>query len=401
MTIREFQSKIELVANEIAATQYKRALLLHHNDTDGICAGLILEHALSRSDCSVSRYCLEKPYPKVVEKLLSDQTLTKDAVIIATDFGSGMLSIFDRANCFSRPIYIFDHHTLESGDSYKVTPLNCIPFNLSGVNECCAAAICAYFAYCIDQRNSDLLKFGVLGAVGDSQLTPEGKFEGFNATLLRLAEETGDIRREGRELYIHCSRWLQAKKLKQWTDALGSVGYLRQGPDVAFKGLYEGFDERYETVASGFLGEFEERRDIFLRQGKINKLESLVWFELGQEFAQMGVKTVGLIAEAVREVSKFNQNYIIGFQKIPAQIPGMGAVAPREDKVSLRVGAELWEEIRVGRKPGLDRILESIGQNLGAFVDACHPHAAAITLPEGKRTEFIDVMNGYIEKWQP
>jgi len=401
MTIKEFQSRLTEAAEEITALNLSRVLLLHHNDTDGISAGIILEHAFSRLDYSVSRYCLEKPYPQVVKKLLSDPTLTKDALIVLTDFGSGMLSILENANKFKRPIYLLDHHTLEDKSGSELFPVNGVSFGLSGVLECCAASISAQFAIYLDQRNSDLLKFGVLGAVGDSQISDQGRLEGLNAVVLRLAEDNGDVRREGRDLYLHFGRWLEAKTLKNLVDALGSVGDLRQGPDVAFKGLYEGFDERYETVARGFLGEFEERRDLFLRAGKLNLCDQTVWFELGEDFSEMGVKTVGLIAEAVSQIGKYTDNYVVGFQSIPEQIPGLGKVGPSEDKLSLRVGAALFEEIRVGRKPPLPKILAKISEQLNGFVDAGHPHAAAITLPPGKRREFIDSFENYLENWFP
>ncbi len=51
----------------------KTVQLFHHNDADGLSSGAILKVALERQGYSIRRYSLEKPYPKVLEKVFQQK----------------------------------------------------------------------------------------------------------------------------------------------------------------------------------------------------------------------------------------------------------------------------------------------------------------------------------------
>jgi len=47
--------------------------IIHHNDADGLSSGALLTRAFTRQGYAVRRTCLEKPYPKVLEKIFGQQ----------------------------------------------------------------------------------------------------------------------------------------------------------------------------------------------------------------------------------------------------------------------------------------------------------------------------------------
>ena len=84
--------------------------------------------------------------------------------------------------------------------------------------------------------------------------------------------------------------------------------------------------------------------------------------------------------------------YIAGFQIIPNEIPGFGPIELNEVKISMRVSAHMEEEIRAGRRMGLDVLLPEATNKLGGFSDACHTLTAATTVSIGKEEELIAEM---------
>ena len=42
--------------------------IFHHNDSDGLSSGAILTRAFERAGFEVHRFCLEKPYPALLQK---------------------------------------------------------------------------------------------------------------------------------------------------------------------------------------------------------------------------------------------------------------------------------------------------------------------------------------------
>ena len=97
----------------------------------------------------------------------------------------------------------------------------------------------------------------------------------------------------------------------------------------------------------------------------------------------VGVKTVGLFCEElIKRGIISGEIYILGVQPIVPQIPGIGPVNIAEDKVSMRVTKDLLTQIERGQKKPLTEILPAATKVLGGFVDACHPHAAATTIPK-------------------
>ena len=115
--------------------------------------------------------------------------------------------------------------------------------------------------------------------------------------------------------------------------------------------------------------------------------------EFRQMCMDMGVKMIGAFCDAVKDTVDMDpKKYIAGFQIIPNEIPGFGPIELNEVKISMRVSAYMEEEIRAGRRMGLDVLLPEATNKLGGFSDACHTLTAATTVSIGKEEELIAEM---------
>jgi hypothetical protein len=89
--------------------------------------------------------------------------------------------------------------------------------------------------------------------------------------------------------------------------------------------------------------------------------------------------------------------YLAGFQVIPDEIPGFGAIAFNQVKISMRVAPSMEGEIRAGRAMGLNVLLPEATTRLGGFSDACHSLTAATTVAIGKEERLIEEMEDILK----
>ncbi len=112
----------------------------------------------------------------------------------------------------------------------------------------------------------------------------------------------------------------------------------------------------------------------------------------------MGVKMIGAFCDAIRVTDLIDAGkYLAGFQIIPDEIPGFGAIKFGEVKVSMRVSPHMEGEIRAGRAMGLNILLPEATSRLGGFSDACHSLTAAVTVAIGKDEALIQEMEKIIQ----
>ncbi len=397
MTTEAFLTHIKNSAQALLERSPRQVLVLHHNDTDGLTSGAILLSAFERRGLPARSYSLEKPYPPVLQHILQDPTLTPDTLVIFADFGSGMLPTITELNTTQLPIFILDHHSIEPSTSPDLTLVNCRSFDICGSSECSAATICALFAQSLGPFNEDLLSLGLLGAYGDSQYNIDGSFEGLNASLFQQTLSAGSVSFDD-TLRITVGNSYLASSLKQWLDHLGSIGYLSGGVDIALKGLRDGFDEAHIAAADKLTSSFSSAKDAFLQSLSLHTRKHIQSFITPSDFSEMGVKTVGLLCEALRDSSLISQEkYIVGFQEIPDRIPGLGTFSFDSYKISMRVPEKILKLIHEGKAPSLAEVLPAATRKVDGFVDACHPHAAATTIKKARYEEFLCCLEEEIE----
>jgi single-stranded-DNA-specific exonuclease len=136
-----------------------------------------------------------------------------------------------------------------------------------------------------------------------------------------------------------------------------------------------------------------------LQSGELKQSPHIQWFNVEKRFFPMGVKMIGAFCDAIKDSSLVDpQRYIAGFQIIPDEIPGFGAIKFNEVKVSMRVSPFMEGEIRAARAMGLNILLPEATTILGGFSDACHSLTAATTVAIGKEEQLIEEMENIIER---
>ena len=130
-----------------------------------------------------------------------------------------------------------------------------------------------------------------------------------------------------------------------------------------------------------------------LQSGGMKQAPHIQWFHVEKRLFPMGVKMIGAFCDAIRETNLIDpKKYLAGFQIIPDEIPGFGAIKFNEVKISMRVSPFMEGEIRAGRAMGLNVLLPEATTRLGGFSDACHSLTAATTVAIGKEEKLIEEM---------
>lgn len=380
---------------ELRAYPSDRVHVFHHNDTDGLTSGAILYTAFSRAGYQVERYALEKPYPDVLEQIFSLQ----GHIIVLADFAGKIAPLISQMNQEKNLVLIIDHHPAEASGSPKVYTLDGDLYGLKGDRDISASATSFLFATVLNPANGDLAHLGTLGAIGDGFFV-DGKLSGYNRQVMQIARDQNllEVRaKESVEEYlIQLGGLNKADKLCTILDTLGGVGYYEGGPEKGLALCLKGSNEEIESTFELLLN---KRDQIFkaeierLRAGKIHETEHLQWFDVEERFRPMGVKMIGVFCTVIRDLDFLDhRKYLAGFQSLPNEVPGFGAINFQSKKISMRVSSVLTAEIRSGHMPGLSEFLPTATLNLGGFADACHSLSAATTVKIGDENKLIQEM---------
>ncbi len=375
--------------------------LFHHNDSDGLSSGAILTCALERPGFKVQRFCLEKPYPAVLRKVFEQE----GKLLIFADFAGRIAPLLSELNRGRNLILILDHHVAEASTDPKVHNLDPDLFGLKGDRDISASTTCYIFALRLAPANRDLAYAATIGAVGDGFFV-DGQLVSQNRDAALEAQEQGRIeirKQEKGEQYLVAGGKgeLTVAELGDYLDVLGGVGYYQGGPNMGVKVCLEGVspesDKMVEELKAIRAKIFDEEIGR-LQSGELKQAPHIQWFEVGQRFFPMGVKMIGAFCDAIRVTDLIDPNkYLAGFQIIPDEIPGFGAIKFGEVKVSMRVSPRMEDEIRAGRAMGLNILLPEATTRLGGFSDACHSLTAATTVGIGKEEQLVAEMEKIIQ----
>ena len=396
---QRFLADVQLAARQFRDYHPEAVLCLHHNDTDGLTSGAILQALFERLGLRTARYCLEKPYPVVLERILNQPFSGQRGMVVITDFASGMLPTIAKLNRARVPVLVLDHHDIQPTTDALIRVVNPRAHGVAGDTDCSASAVCALFALACDARHEDLAKLGVQGAIGDGMVSAAGEFQGPNADLACLASARGDLlQHRGLWLRFSGDTVVATDDLRKYLDALGSVQYFSGGPDIAIKGLLEGFDSRYVHLATEAREQLEKALREFLSVGQIERSAELQVFHLGSAVANFGVKTVGLFCEAIADQGTPTAPlYTLGYQPVLNSIPGIGPIEINQVKLSMRVSSKCRGEIVAGRAPSLRKLISEVASSMSCFVDACHDFAGAATVAPGQEQEFTERVRARIK----
>jgi hypothetical protein len=391
---------MEQAVREVRKMPEAAVQIFHHNDSDGLTSGAILTRAFERQGFAVRRFCLEKPYPAVLEKVFEQE----GKLLVFADFAGRIAPLISELNHGRNLTLILDHHVAEAATDARVLNLDPDLFGLKGDRDISGSTTCYLFARTMDPANRDLAHIAAVGAVGDGFFV-DGALVSENLDVAQEAARQGlvEIRRHeaGEQYFLNRPQGQEdIVEFGDYLDVLGGVGYYQGGPDMGVKVCLEEVSPESDRMVEELKA---IRTRIFadeivrLRAGGMKQTPRIQWFHLGERFFPMGVKMVGAFCDAIRVTDLIDPGkYLAGFQVIPDEIPGIGSIRFGQVKVSMRVSPAMEGEIRAGRAMGLNVLLPEATSRLGGFSDACHSLTAATTVAIGKEEQLINEMESIL-----
>ncbi|MBS7637144.1 DHH family phosphoesterase, partial [Candidatus Bathyarchaeota archaeon] len=319
MSLQDFDRYVTNVILILKKEMPKEAIIIHHDDADGLCSAAITQKALEREGVKAETFCLEKVYEEIIRDIHS-KTGQK---IFYVDIGSSHADLISEYNEGRNLTIILDHHDPKVSKDPKVLDLNLENFGFKGETDFSGATCCYLFARALNQENYDL---GYLALVGSCEI-PEG-FKAVNKLVLDESLKAGVVRGKGKNFEI--------TKLKINVDALfsklqilGAVGYYEGGPDLGVRACLEGISAEVEEK----INVLEERRKEanrkllgMLYRERLKETKHIQWFDAGDLYVGMGTKVVGQFCSFLSYQARLIKpnKYILGFVNVPPVIPKWG-----------------------------------------------------------------------------
>lgn len=392
---------MEQAIREVRRMPEKAVQVFHHNDSDGLTSGAILTRAFERQGYEVRRFCLEKPYPAVLEKVFEQE----GKILVFADFAGRIAPLLSELNQGRNLTLILDHHVAEAATDPRVLNLDPDLFGLKGDRDISGSTTCYLFACALDPANRDMAHIAAVGAVGDGFFV-DGALVSENREAAMEAARQGrlEIRKHGRgEQYMLNGPGGQEDVVDvgDYLDVLGGVGYYQDGPTMGIGVCLEGASpesDRMMKELKAVRTKMFDQEIARLRAGALRQTPHIQWFHVETRFFPMGVKMIGAFCDAIRTTDLIDpRNYIAGFQIVPDEIPDFGAMKFNQVKISMRVSPSMEGEIRAGRALGLNILLPEATSRLGGFSDACHSLTAATTVAVGSEEKLIDEMESILD----
>jgi len=393
---------METAIHELKKWPEETVQIFHHNDSDGLSSGAILDRAFDRQGYVIRRFSLEKPYPAVLKKIFEQE----GRILIFADFAGRIAPLISELNQGKNLTLILDHHVAEPASDPKVHNLDPELYGLKGDRDITASTTCYLFARTMDEANRDLAPIATIGAVGDGFFI-DGRLASQNREVALEAVQQGKIeirtRENGEEyLLISSSGPMPCDKMGAYLDTLGAAGFYQNGPDMGVRVCLDGIssesDRMVETLRAIQNKAFAEEIKR-IRNGSITNTPHIQWFHVGNRFNPMGVKMIGAFCDEIKDKEYIDpERYIAAFQIIPNEIPGFGQIEMNQVKISMRVSDYMEKEIRAGRAMGLNILLPEATNRLGGFSDACHSLTAATTVNIGKEEALIGEMEKILSR---
>lgn len=401
--LKEFIEEHHKAAAILIKTAHQEGCLpvtiVHHNDADGIAGGAILAHAFDRVGLAFRLLPVEKIHLSIIEKIHADP----GGIFVYADLGGQSSGLIGRYASDRSLVIILDHH-LPGGDvPDNVRHLNSERFGINGDDDASGASVCALFAgellkealFLTSQDKVLPALLGVLGAIGDRQ-DHTGSFTGINFMLLETAQRLGEIEKTSSGFIIPRYQNKTAQEVVELLNLLGSVGfysgYARTGVDFL---LGRNVDEAFHIAKH--LNDlktscFNKEAEIIRTHGLANS-RHFQWVDVQNRFVPMGVKAIGLFLEyLIMEGLVAPEKYLIGFQYLPVQMPGIGLLEQALTKISARVHPDLKEIIQQSPLPDFMTLIPQAAALVAGTADGCHRFTAASLIQQGLEADFIQAL---------
>ncbi len=384
--LQGFLNRLQATASVVRESGIREAVVLHHDEADGLTSAALTKLALSRLGLETRLICLDKLYPEVVE----DIETGRPRVVAYVDLGSGHIDWLIKANSARNLILVLDHHDTSSIQDPSLYNLNPELYGFSGEKDASSATVAYFFCKAVDPG---LSSYAHLATIGSLELP--GETRGLNLIAIKNAKDHGLVQDSGKkDLKIEAKGMnLTRTRASSLLNVLGSVGYYRNGPEMGIEACTAGFSKQTIEMAKGLEEERKQANREMLstitKEG-LSQRKSIQWFHAHDNYKGMGGKVVGSFCSYLRYQRVVNPvKYLIGMMNVPPDIPGWGRLRSSMVKVSGRAPQILTRLIEKGTKPPLSKILPESCSKVGGFGDG-HSVAASGVFPVGKEELFLD-----------
>jgi len=384
--LQGFLNRLQATASVVRESGIREAVVLHHDEADGLTSAALTKLALSRLGLETRLICLDKLYPEVVE----DIETGRPRVVAYVDLGSGHIDWLIKANSAGNLILVLDHHDTSSIQDPSLYNLNPELYGFSGEKDASSATVAYFFCKAVDPG---LSSYAHLATIGSLELP--GETRGLNLIAIKNAKDHGLVQDSGKkDLKIEAKGMnLTRTRASSLLNVLGSVGYYRNGPEMGIEACTAGFSKQTIEMAKGLEEERKQANREMLstitKEG-LSQRKSIQWFHAHDNYKGMGGKVVGSFCSYLRYQRVVNPvKYLIGMMNVPPDIPGWGRLPSSMVKVSGRAPQILTRLIEKGTKPPLSEILPESCSKVGGFGDG-HSVAASGVFPVGKEELFLD-----------
>jgi len=384
--LQGFLNRLQATASVVRESGIRKAVVLHHDEADGLTSAALTKLALSRLGLETRLICLDKLYPEVVE----DIETGRPHVVAYVDLGSGHIDWLIKANSARNLILVLDHHDTSSIQDPSLYNLNPELYGFSGEKDASSATVAYFFCKAVDPG---LSSYAHLATIGSLELP--GETRGLNLIAIKNAKDHGLVQDSGKkDLKIEAKGMnLTRTRASSLLNVLGSVGYYRNGPEMGIEACTAGFSKQTIEMAKGLEEERKQANREMLstitKEG-LSQRKSIQWFHAHDNYKGMGGKVVGSFCSYLRYQRVVNPvKYLIGMMNVPPDIPGWGRLPSSMVKVSGRAPQILTRLIEKGTKPPLSKILPESCSKVGGFGDG-HSVAASGVFPVGKEELFLD-----------
>ena len=387
--LESFLNKLAQAKETIVQSGLKEAVVLHHDEADGLCSAALTKIAIEKLGIETRLICLDKLYPEVVR----DVEGGSPGLVVFSDLGSGHVRLLESQNRSRSILVVLDHHDTSESRDPLVHNLNPELYGFSGEKDASSSTVAYLFAKTVDPS---LVTFAPLAIIGSTEIP--GEAQGLNKIPIQDAEKTGAVKRtpSGGIKFEGPVPWLSPSRASSILNVLGSVGYYRGGPQLGLSACIKGFEKQILETANGLE---EERKNANqrmmekIRNEGLSQMKNVQWFHARENYKGMSGKVVGSFCSYLSYQRFVNPvKYLIGMMNVPPEVPGWGKLPSPLVKVSGRAPQPLSKMIETGKRPPLSRILPDSCAKLGGFGDG-HTVAASGVFPIGREEAFLDALD--------
>jgi hypothetical protein len=387
-----FLRRLAQAKETIVESGLKDALLLHHDEADGLCSAALTKIAIQKLGIETRLICLDKLYPEVVK----DVEEGSRRLVVFSDLGSGHVQLLQSQNRSKSILVILDHHDISESRDPLVHNLNPELNGFSGEKDASSSTVAYLFAKTVDPS---LVTFAPLAIIGSTEIP--GEAQGLNKIPIQDGEKTGAVKRtpSGAVKFDGAVPWLSPSRASSILNVLGSVGYYRGGPQLGLSACVKGFEKEILETAKGLE---EERKNANqrmmekIRKEGLSEMKNVQWFHARDNYRGMSGKVVGSFCSYLSYQRFVNPvKYLIGMMNVPLEIPGWGKLPSPLVKVSGRVPQPLANMIEMGKRPPLSRIVPDSCEKVGGFGDG-HTVAASGVFPIGREEAFLEALDAMV-----